>query len=39
MWVLCNHGVWLNKVYIPFAYIDGIVWMVGLLLAEYVLNS
>jgi hypothetical protein len=39
MWVLYNHGIWLNRVYIPFAYIDGIVWMVGLLMAEYVLNS
>ncbi len=39
MWVLYNHGVWLNKAYVPLAYVEGVVWMTGLLLSEYLLNS
>lgn len=39
MWVLYNHGVWLNKAYIPFAYIEGVVWIFGLLMAEFLLNQ
>lgn len=38
MWLLLNHGVWLGKPYVPFAYVDGIVWMFGLMLAEYILK-
>lgn len=38
MWVLFNHGIWLNKVYVPFAYIEGVVWILGLLMSEYLLN-
>ena len=39
MWVLYNHGIWLNKVYIPIAYIEGVVWMLGLLMSEFLLNQ
>lgn len=38
MWLLLNHGVWLGRAYIPYAYIDGIVWMFGLLVAESLLK-
>lgn len=39
MWVLFNHGVWLNKAIIPYAYVEAVVWMLGLLLGEYLLKS
>ena len=39
MWVLYNHAVWLNKSYIPLAYVEGVVWMLGLLMAEFLLNQ
>ena len=39
MWVLYNHGIWLNKAYIPIAYVEGLVWIIGLLMAEFLLNQ
>ncbi len=39
MWVLYNHGVWLNKAYVPIAYVEGLVWAFGLLMAEFLLNQ
>ena len=38
MWALYNHHLWFNQEIIPFAYIEGSVWMMGLLIGEHLLN-
>ena len=38
MWALHNHSLWFNQVFIPFVYIEGIVWMMGLVIGEHLLN-